>query len=120
MSRLAEFRRLEEQLARQLAELENLKNDRDLKKEIEFEEKLRELMREYDMGLSDIKAVLGESEPRARSSTAAPQQTRRARRVKRYTNPHTGETVETKGGNHKVLKAWKQQYGDKTVESWVA
>ncbi|EPG5989341.1 transcriptional regulator, partial [Pseudomonas aeruginosa] len=26
---------------------------------------------------------------------------------------------ETKGGNHKVLKAWKEQYGSETVESWL-
>lgn len=37
MSRLAEFRALEQQLAAQLAELESLKNDDGLKREIEFE-----------------------------------------------------------------------------------
>lgn len=37
MSRLAEFRKLEQQLAAQLAELETLKNDDGLKREIEFE-----------------------------------------------------------------------------------
>lgn len=41
MSRLAEFRALEQQLAAQLAELETLKNDDGLKREIEFEKKLR-------------------------------------------------------------------------------
>lgn len=41
MSRLAEFRLLEQKLAAQLAELEALKNDDALKEEIEFEIKLR-------------------------------------------------------------------------------
>jgi hypothetical protein len=41
MSRLAEFRALEQKLAAQLAELESLKNDDGLKREIEFEKKLR-------------------------------------------------------------------------------
>lgn len=45
---------------------------------------------------------------------------RRAREVKVYTNPHTAEVVETKGGNNKTLKAWKTQYGAETVESWLA
>jgi hypothetical protein len=27
--------------------------------------------------------------------------------------------IETKGGNHKELKAWKEKYGADTVESWV-
>lgn len=33
--------------------------------------------------------------------------------------PHTGEFIETKGGNHKGLKAWKVQYGAETFESWL-
>ncbi|MCS9086840.1 transcriptional regulator, partial [Pseudomonas aeruginosa] len=33
--------------------------------------------------------------------------------------PDTGEVVETKGGNHKVLKAWKEQYGAQTVDGWL-
>lgn len=45
--------------------------------------------------------------------------TRRARTLKVYLNPHTNERVETKGGNHKVLKAWKQKHGGDTVESWL-
>lgn len=49
--------------------------------------------------------------------SAAPQ--RRARALKVYKNPNNGEVVETKGGNHKVLKAWKEQYGSETVESWL-
>ncbi|MNJ69786.1 hypothetical protein D3C77_661760 [compost metagenome] len=44
---------------------------------------------------------------------------RKPREVKRYKNPHSGEIVETKGGNHKILKQWKQEHGSDTVESWV-
>lgn len=43
---------------------------------------------------------------------------RAARKVKCYTNPHNGEKIETKGGNHKGLKAWKDEYGASTVEGW--
>ncbi|MNS60205.1 hypothetical protein D3C72_931900 [compost metagenome] len=39
--------------------------------------------------------------------------------VKVYQNPHTGELIETKGGNHRGLKAWKEQYGAATVDSWL-
>ncbi|MDG9812333.1 transcriptional regulator, partial [Pseudomonas juntendi] len=28
--------------------------------------------------------------------------------------------IETKGGNHKLLKEWKAQYGADEVESWLA
>ena len=45
---------------------------------------------------------------------------RRARQVKQYKNPHNGEIIETKGGNHKLLKQWKAEYGGDEVESWVS
>lgn len=44
MSRLAEYRKLEQTLAAQLAQLEQMKNDDGLKREIEFEQKLRSLL----------------------------------------------------------------------------
>lgn len=117
MSKLAEFKRLEAQLAEQLRQLDALKNDSGLKKEIEFEEKLRALLSEYGYSLRDVKAILDPSakpEPKADGRSQ-----RRERQLKVYKNPETGEVVETKGGNHKVLKAWKEQYGAETVESWL-
>jgi hypothetical protein len=55
-----------------------------------------------------------------REQATGDKKTRRARTVKVYKNPHNGEIIETKGGNHKALKAWKEQYGAATVESWLA
>ncbi|MNF17553.1 hypothetical protein D3C80_2211220 [compost metagenome] len=43
---------------------------------------------------------------------------RRERTVKVYKNPHTNKVVETKGGNNKVLNAWKAEYGAAAVKSW--
>ena len=118
MSKLAEFRALEQQLAAQLAELEALKKDDGLKKEMEFEEKLRALMSKYDKGLRDIIAIL---DPKTKVGKPSKQDSgvRRPRQVKRYKNPKTGEVIETKGGNHKVLKAWKEEFGADVVESWL-
>ncbi|MBS7691941.1 DNA binding protein [Pseudomonas lalucatii] len=118
MSKLAEFRALEQQLAAQLAELEALKKDGGLKKEMEFEEKLRTLMSKYDKGLRDIIAIL---DPQTKIGKLSKQDSgvRRPRQVKRYKHPKTGEVVETKGGNHKVLKAWKEEFGADVVESWL-
>ncbi|RJX74839.1 histone-like nucleoid-structuring protein, MvaT/MvaU family [Pseudomonas sp. LS-2] len=121
MSRLAEFRKLEQQLAAQLAELETLKNDDGLKREIEFETKLRDLLATHGYSLRDVINIL---DPQAGSRKGAPvaaeKGTRRARIVKVYKNPHNGEIVETKGGNHKTLKAWKAEHGSDEVESWLA
>lgn len=121
MSKLAEFRAAEKALADQLAYLESLKNDNSLKKEIEFEEKLKTLMGEYGKSLRDIVAILDPSAAGAASVRGgrASQSKRRERVVKVYKNPNTGEVVETKGGNHKVLKSWKAEYGSDVVESWL-
>lgn len=118
MSKLAEFKALEAQLADQLKQLDLLKNDSDLKREIEFEEKLRRLMAEYRVSLPGIISLLDPHAGRT-SDTAAVRGQRRERQVKVYKNPETGEVVETKGGNNKVLKSWKAQYGTAKVESWL-
>ena len=120
MSRLAEFRQLEQQLAAQLAELEALKNDSGLKKEIEFESKLRDLLAEYGFSLRNVINILDPQAGRRLVPAAAEKAPRRERQVKQYKNPNNGEVIETKGGNHKVLKAWKAQYGADTVESWMS
>lgn len=118
MSRLAEFRLLEQQLAAQLAELEALKNDSTLKQEMEFETKLRGLLNEYGYGLRQVIQIL---DPQSVPSVTVPlKPLRKPREVKVYKNPHSGEIVETKGGNQRTLKAWKTKYGVDVVESWLA
>ena len=120
MSRLAEFRKLEQQLAAQLAELESMKSDSGLKKEMEFESKLRDLLGEYGYSLKDVINLLDPQAGRHRAPAVESKAgTRKPRQVKIYKNPHTGEVVETKGGNHKTLKEWKAKYGSATVESWL-
>ena len=118
MSRLAEFRAAEKALQEQLAQLESLKNDAGLKKEIEFESKLQGLMKTYGKSLREVIAIL-DPNPKSGLQQAAAPKTRRARVVKVYQNPHTGELIETKGGNHRGLKAWKEEYGASTVDSWL-
>jgi hypothetical protein len=119
LSRLAEFRAAEKALQEQLAQLESLKNDAGLKKEIEFEEKLKKLMDTYGKSLRDVIAILDPAPRKAGATIAAAPKQRRARVVKVYHNPHTGELIETKGGNHRGLKAWKEEYGAATVDSWL-
>jgi DNA-binding protein H-NS len=121
MSRLAEFRRLEQQLAQQLAELEAMKSDGAIQAEMEFEDKLRALLGEYGYSLREVVNIL---DPQAGTRRQAPQaqekSTRKPREVKVYKNPHNGETIETKGGNHKILKEWKAKWGADEVETWLA
>ncbi len=121
MSRLAEFRQLEQKLAAQLAELEAMKGSPELQKEIEFETKLRNLLAKYEYSLRDIVNLLDPKNGQRPAAPAASQKApRRARQVKQYKNPHTGEVIETKGGNHTKLKVWKAEHGADEVENWLA
>ncbi|AJP52223.1 histone-like nucleoid-structuring protein, MvaT/MvaU family [Pseudomonas simiae] len=121
MSRLAEFRQLEQKLAARLAELEALKGSSELQKEIEFETKLRALLAEYGFGLRDVINLLDPQFNRRVAAPRAPEKsTRRPRQLKQYKNPHDGQIIETKGGNHRLLKEWKAQYGADEVESWAS
>lgn len=119
MSKLAEFRQLEKHLAEQLQALEALKDDAGLKKEIEFESKLRALLAEYGYSLKDVINLLDPQAGRRAPAVESKAGSRKPRQVKVYKNPHTGEVVETKGGNHKTLKEWKAKYGADKVESWL-
>ncbi|MGC7838722.1 histone-like nucleoid-structuring protein MvaT [Pseudomonas sp. L7] len=120
MSLINEYRATEEAIKELQARLANLSQDDKLKKELEFEGKLRALMGEYSKSLRDVIALLDpESKlskaPRGATKTTS---TKRARKVKQYKNPHNGEVIETKGGNHKTLKEWKAKWGGDVVESW--
>lgn len=121
MSKLAEFRQLERHLAEQLQALEALKGDAALQVEIEFEGKLRTLLGEYSKSLRDVVSILDPNfnAKGAKTLPTSDKVTRRARTLKVYKNPHTGESIETKGGNHKLLKAWKSEHGSDEVGSWL-
>jgi len=119
MSRLFEYRTLESELEQQLAKLKGIKGDPSLVQEMEFETKLRELLTAYGKGLRDIIALLDPGRPGRAVGNGAEKRTRRPRQTKVYRNPLTGEVVESKGGNNKLLGAWKAQFGHDEVESWV-
>lgn len=120
MSLINEYRATEEAIKELQERLKNLSQDDKLQKELEFEGKLRGLMAEYQKSLRDSgssRAIMSRSSkaPRAAKATGS----KRARKVKQYKNPNTGEVIETKGGNHKTLKEWKAKWGNDTVEGWM-
>lgn len=113
MSKLSEYKSVQSQIAEMTKNLAALESDPQLVREMELEKKLRELMEEYGKSASDVIALL---DPKAGQSAKV--QSRKTRRVKRYVNPNTNEVIETRGGNHKKLKEWKDQYGADVVEEW--
>ncbi|GAB3391934.1 DNA binding protein [Azotobacter armeniacus] len=120
MSKILEFRATEEAIVELQAKLNALKGNQGLQEELEFEQRLRHLMQEYGKTLRDINMILDpQTYQQAVSSPTTPQRSRRQREAKRYRNPYTDEVVVTKGGNQRTLKAWKEQFGAETVESWL-
>lgn len=121
MSSLQEYRNLQHTIRELTDRMNSLSNDTKLKQEIEFEEKVRSLMAQYNKSLKDVVAILDPDNKLSTGGKTSKTSTgpKRARKVKQYKNPKTGEVIETKGGNHKELKAWKEKYGADTVESWV-
>lgn len=119
MSLINEYRATESAIKELQERLKNLSQDDKLQTELEFEGKLRTLMGEYSKSLRDILALLDpESKVKAPRAAVKVTGTKRARKVKQYKNPHNGEVIETKGGNHKTLKEWKAKWGGDVVEGW--
>lgn len=123
MSLLNEYMKKEQLLKQLRDELQQLEQDQRLKGELEFKEKLEQLMHAHDKTTADVIDILdpgdGQSATRQSSSSEGQVASRRKRKLKVYRNPHTGEVVETRGGNQKTLKAWKEEYGNDTVEQWL-
>jgi hypothetical protein len=109
-------KQLMEKLSEELAQLEQ---DQALKGELEFENKVRDLMKEYKKAPKDVLQILSAIDPTiSGGKTTAAGGTRAKRPMKTYKNPHTGEVVQTRGGNHKTLNEWRKKHGKEAVQSW--
>lgn len=115
-----EKKRALDQLSQELRDLEESK---DLAREFEMIEKLKSVMSEYDVSASYLNGLLAQIDPSINNSgkansASSSSKPGRKRRLMRFKNPHTGEVVETRGGNHATLKQWRREYGKETVDSW--
>ena len=119
MSLLNEYIQKEQQLKQLQEDLQRLEGDQRLKSELEFKAKLEALMTEFGKRPSDVIALLDPVADQRSAKTTASGNARRKRRLKIYKNPKTGEVIETRGGNHKGLRSWKDEHGDEAVESWL-
>lgn len=111
---IQEYAAKEAQLKKLQDALHSLESDPRFAQEFEFKNKLEALMTEFDKTPAAVLALLDPE--RKPTTTKAP---RKARKLKIYKNPQTGEVIETKGANHKKLKAWKEQHGAEKVDSWL-
>lgn len=112
------------QMAEQLQqEIQKMEEDKELRQELDFKEDLNQLMQKYDKSARDMLEVLATMDSGVRNRIeqgggSGNSDGRKKRPLKTYRNPHTGEVVQTRGGNHKTLNAWRKQYGKEEVARW--
>lgn len=112
---------LEKQLAQLEKELKSIENSAAFRKENAIKRALANLMKKHGCSKADLIALLqnDNSATAKRGKRPAASGTRKPRKLKIFRNPNTGETVETRGGNHKVLKAWKAEYNLANIDEWL-
>lgn len=96
--------------------MDEMKQDPEFAREIAFRDQLLALMETSGKDASDVLRLI---DPQGEQRPSGTRRGRKPRSLKVYRNPLTGEVVETRGGNHTVLKAWKAEHGKDTVEGWV-
>ncbi len=119
MTVLTDYIHKQEELKKLQQELQSLKNDDRLKSEMDFKSQLEAMMAEFGKSNREVIALLDPNYYRSGTNKDTVQDGRKTRKLKVFKNPHTGEVIETRGGNHKGLLAWKDLYGKDTVNSWL-
>ena len=116
MNKFVKYVEAKTELEQLTKKLEALESDETLRKTLEFKEALESLMDEYEATQEDVLSLLGLDDVKAKSAN---DKRRGKRPLKTYTNPHTGETIKTRGGNHRTLNAWRDEYSKEEVDSWL-
>ena len=111
---------IEKQMAQLEKELKSIENSAAFKKENAVKRSLSNLMKKHGYSQTDLIALLRDDQTEPLKRRKKPAATKRkTRKLKVFKNPETGETVETRGGNHKILKAWKVQYSLNNIDEWL-
>jgi DNA-binding protein H-NS len=113
---------LEKQMAELGKELKSIEKSAAFRKENLVKRSLSNLIKKHGCSKSDLIALLQSDDDKAskRGRPAAKStKSRKPRKLKVFKNPNTGETVETRGGNHKILKAWKAEYNLTNIDDWL-
>ena len=119
MAKINDYYQKKQMVEKLSEELHQLEQDNALKQELKFEEEVRGLMKEYEKSPRDVLEILATIDPSLAGGKVENSPTGRPKRpLKTYKNPHTGEVVQTRGGNHKTLNEWRKKHGKETVQGW--
>jgi hypothetical protein len=107
-------------LAKLKKEIENLEKSESYKNEQSLIRGVEKLLNKFGKTRAELIAFLSDGKTNTTvNKREKSQNPRKQRKLKIYTNPLTNETIETRGGNHKILKAWKNQYPTQNIEEWI-
>ena len=111
---------MEAALAKLKKEIENLEKSESYKNEQSLIRNVERLLHKFGKTKAELIAYLSHGKTtKVTTKKAESTNTRKRRKLKIYQNPLTNETIETRGGNHKILKAWKDQYPTQNIEEWI-
>lgn len=118
MSKLREYAQLKKRMEAMADELQQIENNAAFQDDLKFLNELEELVELHGKTKEEAAELLS---PRPVVASAVFEKTkpRKAREPKLYRNPHTGEEVITAGGNHTILKKWRQENPDVELSEWV-
>jgi len=134
MSKLVTFKAAERALAIYYRELQEMKDDPELKRELEFDAALNELLERFKVSretLLDILKMDSQNEKKvanaklsslsgvpSKASTKAIARSHQKFPLRTYLNPHNGVQIKIRLGTDSKYKEWVKEYGKETVESW--
>lgn len=104
-------------------EIDAMERDDKLKADMEFKRDFEQVLHKYNKSIDDVLAIYEAAEGDVLTTgyaghTQATKSQPRKRALKVYKNPHTGEAVQCRGSNNKIVRGWKDKHGDEVVESW--
>ena len=111
---------MEAALAKLKIEIKNLETSESYKNEQSLIRGVEKLLNKFGKTKAELIAYLSDGKTtKVTAKKTESTNTRKRRKLKIYKNPLTNETIETRGGNHKILKAWKNQYPTQNIEEWI-
>ena len=120
MQSIAKKVQMETALAKLKEEIENLEKSDSYKNEQSLIKGVEKLLHKFGKTKAELIAYLSDGKTtKVTTKKAKSTNTRKRRKLKIYQNPLTNETISTRGGNHKILKAWKNQYPTQNIEDWI-
>lgn len=134
MSKLVTFKAAERALAIYYRELQEMKDDPELKRELEFDAELNELLAKFKVSretLLDILKMDSQNEKKIAGAKLSKlsgvpvsdgkggEKKKQSWPLRTYTNPHTGKEIKIRMATNAAYVAWANEYGKETVAGWL-